>query len=115
MALDKAAILKAMALKTERIRVEGGEVIMSEISADDYMDAFNNPLSKTDGEYDGTKFTALLVTRCIVNEKGQRVFDDTDIDVIRNGSSRVYTALVKAAQRLNGLSGDETKNSVETE
>jgi len=111
MALDKAAILAELQLQTERIPFGAGEVIVSEISAPEYLDIYNSPLSQNDaGEFDGTKFTALLTARCIVDEEGKRVFDDADADAIKSGASARYRKLVDAVNRINGLGGDTVKN-----
>jgi hypothetical protein len=108
MALDKAGILKAIALKTETVAIEGGEVLVTEITAKEYMDIYNSPESKgDDGEFDGTRFTSLLVARCIVVTDGNRLMDDADAELLRNGSTAAYTKLAMAVQKLNGLGLDE--------
>lgn len=107
MILDKAAIIKAMKLKTETIKIDGGEVIISEVTALEYMDAYTSDLAKDEkGEFDGTKFTSLLATRCIVDAKGKRIFDDADAELIRNGSSSIYTKIIVKVKDLNGLGAD---------
>ncbi len=110
MALDKSAILKAMALKSETVTIDGGEVLLQEVTATEYMEVYNSDAAKNDkGEFDGTKFTSLLATRCIIDKKGKRVFEDSDAELLRNGSTAVYTKLAMAVKRLCGL-GAEEKN-----
>jgi hypothetical protein len=106
--LDKAGILKAMELKRETVTVEGGEIILTEIPADEYMEIYTSDAAKdANGEFDGTKFTALLATRCIIDKKGKRIFDDADAEQLRKGSTAVYTKIAMAVKRLNGLGIDE--------
>lgn len=109
-ALGKAAILKAMALKKETVEVEDGQILLTEVSASEYMEVFNSDAAKDDkGEFDGTRFTSLLATRCIVDDEGNRVFADDDAETLRNGSTAIYTKIALAVKRLNGL-GVEEKN-----
>lgn len=112
--LDKSSILSAMALKTETVQLDGGEVIVSEVTAESYMEIWESPLAKTDGDRDGSKFSSLLVTRCIVDGSGNRIFADDEVAALRQGSTRVYTKLVAASQRVNGMAAELPKNSGET-
>lgn len=107
---DKESLLNEVKLNTETVTIGGRGVILTEVSAAEYMDIYNSPEAKNEkGEWDGTRFTSLLVTRCIVDGKGQRMYDDADADKFRNGSTAVYTKLAAAVRRLNGL-GAEGKN-----
>lgn len=109
--LDKKSLLKALELKKETVVIEGGEVIVTEITATEYMDVYESPGAKNDkGEFDGVKFSALLAARCIVDAKGNRLFADEEADLLRNGSSSVFSKISAVVKRLNGLAGDEAKN-----
>ena len=58
---------------------------------------------------------AKLLVRCIVGEKGERLFTDKDIDVLGKKSSVALDRIYGIAQRLNGIGVKEvdelTKNS----
>lgn len=109
--LDRKSLLEEMQLKKETVTLKTGNVIVTEVSAAEYLDAMNSPLAKDDkGEFDGAKFTALLATRCVVDGKGKRIFTDEDTELIRSGSARVLNRIGAAVKRVNGLTGDETKN-----
>lgn len=111
MVLDREAILTELKLKTERVPFGSGEVIVRELDAPGYMDAYQNPLAKGEGEgVDGEKFTALLATRCIVDEEGVRIFTDEDAELLRAGASSRYSKLVGAVNCINGLTTDPAKN-----
>lgn len=106
--LGKAGILAALQLKKETLTIGDGEVTLTEITANEYMEVYGSDAAKDEsGEFDGSRFTALLITRCIVDAKGKRILEDTDAEALRNGSSGTYTKLAMAVRRLNGLGLDE--------
>lgn len=112
MALDKSAILAALKPQTEEVEIPGGTVIVSQISATDYINLWTDPTMKGDGgEVDMAKFTPRLVAACVVDEAGNRIFTDEEADLLGKGASKPFAILADAARRLNGLSGEETKNS----
>lgn len=106
MVLDKKAILNAMKLKQEKVEIDGGSVIVQEVSAAEYMEVYSSEAVKSNNEFDGTLFTSILATRCIVDAKGKRIFDDADAETLRNGSTAVYTKIALAVKRVNGLGTD---------
>lgn len=102
--LSKTQILAANDLKTERVSVPewGGEVIISTLPAaeKDDWDA-----SVFDGEHrDLDNMRARLVVRCIVDEKGDRIFDDEDADALGLKSSAAMDRCFEVARRLNKVS-----------
>ena len=104
MALDKTGILNALKLRTETVPIEGGDVIIKEITADEYMELFNSDAVKNKkGELDGKIFASILATRCIVDESGNRIFKDSDASALSNGSTAVYSKIAVAVKALNGL------------
>jgi hypothetical protein len=58
-------------------------------------------------EIDMKKFTPALVAYCVVDENGDRIFDNSDIDRISKSSTSVFKKMSVAAQKLNGLVGNE--------
>ena len=106
MVLDKAGLLKKLELKTDKITIDGDTVRLTEISAADYMSIYNSDAVKDDkGEWDGTKFTAALACRCIIDEAGTRVFGDDDGALLSGGSTPVYKQIAEAVNRVNGMGG----------
>lgn len=111
MILDRAALDKELKLKTEEVPVGSGKVLVTEVTALEYMEVYDSEAAKNDkGDPDGSKFTAALAVRCIVDKKGQRLYGDNEADLLRNGSSSVYTKLILAVKRVNGLGVDPIKN-----
>ena len=111
MVLDKSAILSALKLKTEEIEINGGSIIVSEIGAADYIKLWTDPANQTDGEIDMVKFTPALLAYTIVDENGSRIFSDDDIKELSRSAHAPFLKIAEAAKRLNGLIGDESKNS----
>jgi len=125
MALDRTALLKAMQLKTETVEIEGGEVIVSEIGAADYIKLWSDPKNqKATGEkvikdgkeedvmvIDMSKFTPALIAYSVVDEAGERLFTDEDVAVLGRSSQGIFLKLAEKARKMNGLSGNESKNS----
>jgi hypothetical protein len=118
-----------MKLKTEVVEIEGGEVIVSEIGAADYIKLWSDPKNQKDtGEkvlkdgkeepvlvIDMSKFTPALIAYSVVDEAGNRLFSDADVDAVARSAQGIFLKIAEAARRINGLSGEEQKNSVETE
>lgn len=112
MSLDKAGFLAAIARKTEPLTLPSGEIIISELTATEYMEAYSSPLVKDDkGGVDGLKLTALLITRCVVGDDGARLLTDEDIEAVKDGSSATFGQIGEVVKRLNGL-GTPSGNSV---
>lgn len=121
--LDRNSILEAMTLKTERVPLGDGEVIVSEIGGSDYIALWSDPnnqkvnetLMDKDGkpvtEVDMTKFTPALIVKCVVDEAGNRIFADSDVDLIAKGARGPFMAIAESARKLNGMSGEAEKNS----
>ena len=124
MAFDRTTLLAAMKLKTEVVEIEGGEVIVSQIGAADYIKLWSDPSNQKDtGEkvikdgveeavmvIDMTKFTPALVAYSVVDEAGERLFTDEDVTLLARSSQAIFLKLAAVARKINGLSGEETKN-----
>lgn len=52
---------------------------------------------------------ARLVARCLVDEKGERMFSDEDVKVLGGKSGKALERLFKVAQRLSGLTQDDVQ------
>ncbi len=109
--LQKLDILSARDRKQETVDVPewGGEVIVSELGAADYMAIWGNPeFSKDDGKtVDMSKFAPALVARCIVDETGGRIFNDDDTASLASKSSIPFGRVATVALRLNGFLAQE--------
>lgn len=108
---DKTELLKSLELKSEVVEIDGGEVNVSEIGAADYIKLWTDPANQTDGAVDMAKFTPKLLAYCITDSCGNRVFSDDDVPAISRTSHGPFLKLAEVARRLNGLSGEEVKNS----
>lgn len=117
--LTKSAILAADDLKTEDVDVPewGGTVRVRAFSGRE-RDAFEASLVRGDGKdrkVDLTNMRARLVALTVVDESGQKVFTQDDVDLLGAKSGAALDRVFSVAQKLNGLSGADveelTKNS----
>lgn len=108
MILNKEQILSELKLRTEEVQLVSGSVLMSELSAADYFDLYAS-LSEG-GEIDTVGFSQALVARCVVDEQGQHLFDQSETELLHKGSFTVFEKLSAAARRLNGLGKSAIKN-----
>ena len=117
--LTKSAILAADDLKTEDVDVPewGGTVRVCAFSGRE-RDAFEASLVRGDGKdrkVDLTNMRARLVALTVVDDSGQKVFTQDDVDLLGAKSGAALDRVFSVAQKLNGLSGADveelTKNS----
>lgn len=111
MVLNRESILEAAKLKTEVVELEEGSVIVSEISALDYNEICELSKKPDCDEVDMKKFTPTLLAFGIVNENGERVFSNEDIPLLAKLAQKPFMKIADGVKRLNGLIGDEAKNS----
>ena len=117
--LTKSAILAANDLKTQDVDVpEWGGTVRVRAFTGRERDAFEASMVRGDGKdrkVDLTNMRARLVALSVVDEAGQRVFSDEEVDLLGAKSGSALDRVFAVAQELNGLSGADvealTKNS----
>ena len=117
--LTKSAILAANDLKTQDVEVpEWGGAVRVRAFTGRERDAFEASMVRGDGKdrkVDLTNMRARLVALSVVDEAGQRVFTDDEVDLLGTKSGAALDRVFALAQELNGLSGADvealTKNS----
>lgn len=87
----------------------GGEVLIWSLTAEQ-RDAFSE-MCMMDGKIVQKNFRAKLVAQCIRDEQGQRVFSDTDIDLLGKKSSIALDRCFKIAKSLSGLSDEDVEEA----
>ena len=117
--LSKTAILAAQDLQTEDVEVPewGGAVRVRSFTGRE-RDAFESSMVRGEGrdrKVDLTNMRARLVGLTVIDETGQRLFTDEEVDLLGAKSGAALDRVFAVAQKLNGLSGadvDElSKNS----
>ena len=117
--LSKTAILTANDLQTEDVEVPewGGAVRVRSFTGRE-RDAFEASMVRGEGrdrKVDLTNMRARLVGLTVIDETGQRLFTDEEVDLLGAKSGAALDRVFAIAQKLNGLSGadvDElSKNS----
>ena len=106
--LNREEILAKTSLKIEAVTIEdwGGEVLVSEMSGTS-RDAWEQSIREKDASGKIVSPRAKLITFTVVDEKGDRIFKDSDIEAIGKLSSSSLEKICIAAMRLNGLGADE--------
>lgn len=114
--LSKAEILDALDLKTEIVEVPewGGAVTVRTMTGAD-RDAFEEQLVRVgpDGkrEPDLRNMRAKLVALTVIDENGDRMFNEDDIRALTAKSAAALARVADAAQRLNGLGADSVEEA----
>src|SRR3990172_185947 len=97
---SREAILSANSIKNEKVKVpELGpdvEMIVSTMTGT-MRDAWEMSLIGDGKTYNMANASARLLTYCIVNEKGDRVFKDGDADELGKLSSKIIFRLTRVA------------------
>lgn len=107
MILSKAQILAAQDRPTETVEVPewGGSVLVACMTGTD-RDHFEANIVTVDGRANLHDLRAKLAAACIVDESGNRLFSDAEVQALGGKSFSALDRVVMVAQRLNKL-GDQ--------
>ena len=117
--LTKEQILGAQDIQTEIVEVPewGGAVIVRGMSGKE-RDSFEASMIKGKGKSANVNLENLrakLVSKCVVDEAGKRLFSDDDIPALASKSAAALNRVYEVAQRLSGVTDEDvdelTKNS----
>ena len=111
MSLTREAILKADDLPREKVPVPewGGDVFVRTMTGVE-RDAYEQKLIREKGENEKLNMEnlrGLLAAMTVVDDKGNRIFADTDAPELGRKSSLALTRIFDVAIRLNGLTKSE--------
>ena len=111
--LSKTAILTAQDLQTEDVEVPewGGAVRVRSFTGRE-RDAFESSMVRGEGrdrKVDLTNMRARLVGLTVIDETGQRLFTDEEVDLLGAKSGAALDRVFAVAQKLNGLSGADVE------
>ena len=111
--LSKTAILAANDLKSEDVEVPewGGAVRVRSFTGRE-RDAFEASMVRGEGrdrKVDLTNMRARLVGLTVIDETGQRLFTDDEVDLLGAKSGAALDRIFAIAQKLNGLSGADVE------
>lgn len=112
MVLDKKGIFAEAVKTSEEVPFGKGKVLVTELGFNEVNTIRESPLIKNEkDEFDGFKFIGLLVVYSVRDAKGNRVFDDSDLEAVMAFPRSQYLKLADTAKKLNGMADDEPKNS----
>lgn len=117
MPLSRDGILGAVDIQTEKVHVPewGDEVIIRGLTGEE-LDAFQGSIRQFRPTFDGKgmepvliqdNMRAKLLVKCLVDEAGERLFQDSDASALGAKSGTVIDRLYDIASRLSGLSEEE--------
>lgn len=117
MALSRDGILGAVDIKSEKVPVPewGDEVIIRGLTGEE-LDAFQGSIRQFRPTFDGKgmepvliqdNMRAKLLVKCLVDEAGDRLFQDSDASALGGKNGAVIDRLYDVASALSGLSEDE--------
>jgi hypothetical protein len=106
--LSRDEILSKTDLKKQTVNIPewGGEVIVSEMSGE-ARDQWEQSLHDKDSKGRLVNPRANLVIATVVDEKGNRLFNDQDRDAVGKISSATLEIICRVAQRINKLTVDD--------
>jgi hypothetical protein len=114
MYLSKSQILEAKDIESEVVKVpewgKDGEVMvygLKQVEKNEWTKSI-----MTGGEVDVNGATVKLCALCIRDEKGKRIFEDTDLTSLMNKSAKPIDRIFQVAQRLTGIGQEEIKETV---
>jgi L-ascorbate metabolism protein UlaG (beta-lactamase superfamily) len=112
--LGKDAIFAADDIKSERVPIPewGGEVMVRGLTGNQ-RDAWEASMRVTRGkktEMDMTNFRARLCVLCVVDETGQLVFHQGDVDDLAGKSGAALDRIYDVAARLSGISDTDVED-----
>lgn len=105
--LSRDAILAADDLKKETVKVSewGGEIIISTMTGE-ARDAWEQSLIKSK-DNNMQNIRARLVAVSAMDENGNRLFSDSDVEALGRKSASALDRCVRVAQKLNKLTESE--------
>ena len=106
--LSKDDILQAQDLPIERVSVPewSGEVLVRGLTGAE-RDKFEASIVIRKGdkaEFNPDNMRAKLVALCVVDEQGNRLFSDKDVEFLGKKSAAALDRVFQVAQRLSGIS-----------
>lgn len=112
--LNKAQILKAEDLTIETVKVPewDGEVNVRTMTGTE-RDKFETSLIDSKGNditRNTTNLRAKLLSLCIVDKDGKRLFNDKEISDLGGKSAKALDRLFAVAQKLNGIGVEDVED-----
>ena len=97
--------LLALCLKSEQLEIEGINLVIKEMTAGDASKYENSLYKIVNGKvvYNTEEAKAKLFALTAHDENGDRMFDVTDIEQIKQIPAHVVDAVFQVASKLNGL------------
>ena len=111
--LNRDDILNQNDLNTEDVSAQewGGEVRVREMTASE-RDTFEARFANTNGKANLDNIRAEIVSKCVVDEQGNRLFGKEDIKALAEKSAAPMDRIFQAALALSGMSQEAQEDAV---
>lgn len=111
MVLSRDEILSVEDLRVRTVDVPewGGQVLVRELSAAERDDLEGETIAIENESEKSRNLRARIVVRCVVDEKGERVFGDKDAELVGRKSGAAVDRIFQVASELSGLSKDSAE------
>lgn len=115
--LSREAILNVKDFKTREVEVEewGGTVLVKSLSGSERNEFEQSMIIRRgkDVQMNMKNATAKLVALSVVDEEGNRLFSDADVETLGSKSGAALSRVYTVASKLAGLSEDDMKELTE--
>ncbi len=112
MLLSKEAILAAQDLETQDIEVpQWGGVVRVRVMTGADREAFYQSIQDLDPKSKVRRISMLLIALCAVDEEGNRLFTEEDVETLARKSSKAIERVAKAIVRLNRLNEEAVEEA----
>ena len=115
MILSKDNIFAADDLDVQEVEVSewGGSVLIRPFTIADRekFEGWGDKSRGAKGKRTGNELLCFMITASVVDEQGNRVFTDNDVEQLKEKNSSVIDYLAKEIQKLNGISEDKEEGN----
>lgn len=117
--MDKAALLLKGQRRTAKVSVPGfGEVHLRSLSEKEWAAYQRDSIDLKTGQVTAHGVATAkprLIALCVVDEKGDRVFGNSDVPAISEMDAAAVNKLYEACEKFAGVTDEEAKNSDPTD
>ena len=116
MSLSKDDILSATDAQVETVKVpEWGGTVYIRVMSGKELEELTESFAEDNGTTQAERVRGLrarLAALTICNEKGERLFTNSDVEALQQKNALVLDRIFTAAQKLNGISEDSAENTL---
>lgn len=110
--MDRNALLAAGRPKPHRVETaEMGPVLLRPLTLPELLDAEAGQAAAGDDPLARARWMAAVVTRCVCDERGNRVLEDADADAVLAWPAAALGRLFRAASQLSAVTPERVEGA----